>query len=322
MNRLHCGDNLKIMQSLGDASIDLIATDPPFNTGKDWGAFSDKWEWTRDVDWWYYELSYKHGLAISEMITGLHTFLKQSPQMAFLVFMARRLIEMHRLLKDTGSLYLHCDPTSSHYLKVVLDGVFGKDMFRNEIVWKRQSGVSNNVKSKYSTEHDYILFYTNTSDYIFNIQYYQLSQEHINAYYRNVDKQGRRYGIRPICGNDRRKEPTITYLDENKGVPANTIWISNLQLSPAAIERTDYPTQKPEKLYQRIIKASSNAGDVVLDPFCGSGTTCVAAHTLGRKWIGIDKNTDAIKIAEQRLNPPQLSLLGDNTMEVIYHETQ
>ena len=141
MNKLYQGDNLTILRSLPDASVDLICTDPPFNTGKDWGAFSDKWE------------------------GGLKGYLK---------FMGVRVVECRRVLKDTGSLYLHCDPTASHYLKVMLDGVFGIKQFRNEIVWKRHHGQSNNVKKAYSKEHDVILFYTKSNDFVFNPQYQRL----------------------------------------------------------------------------------------------------------------------------------------------------
>ena len=190
MNKLYCGDNLSIMHDMPDASVVLIATDPPFNTGKDWGAFNDKWE------------------------GGLKGYLK---------FMEPRLVEMHRLLKPTGSLYLHCDPTASHYLKVLLDTVFGIKQFRNEIVWKRSHAKS--PKKRFGRSHDSILFYTKSDNFIF----YNSTQ-------------------------------------------LNDLWLDIPIASPK--QRLNYPTQKPRALYQRIIKASSNAGDdIVLDPFCGSGTT-------------------------------------------------
>ena len=161
MNQLYQGDNLSIMRDLPDASVDLICTDPPFNTGKDWGAFDDRWE------------------------GGLKGYLK---------FMEPRLEECRRVLKDTGSFYLHCDPTASHYLKVMLDGVFGIKQFRNEIVWKRHFGQGNHVKKNYTKSHDIILFYTKSNDFVFNLQFHLLSESSIRRYDK-VDKSGKRYMI-------------------------------------------------------------------------------------------------------------------------------
>ena len=248
MNKLYQGDNLAILRSLPDASVDLICTDPPFNTGKDWGAFSDKWE------------------------GGLKGYLK---------FMEARVVECRRVLKDTGSLYLHCDPTASHYLKVMLDGVFGIKQFRNEIVWKRQFGI--NISSrKYPQEHDVILYYS-YSESVFRQEYKDLSQRHLKEF-RHLDSQGRRYKKASHRGNGR---PFRFYLDDSKGRPLGTIW-SDIPFASRSNERVGYPTQKPLALLTRIIKASSNQHDIVLDPFAGSGTTLDAAHTLGRHWIGID----------------------------------
>ena len=225
-NTLHCGDNLSIMRDMPDASVDLIATDPPFNTGKDWGAFNDKWE------------------------GGLKGYLK---------FMEPRLVEYHRLLKDTGSLYLHCDHNSSHYLKIMLDWIFGAKRFQNEIIWKRSNG--NKVTKKiFGCNHDNILFFTKTENCTFS------NPEQFNNLWLDI----------PIASQK---------------------------------QRVGYPTQKPVALYERIIKASSNAGDTVLDPFCGSGTTLDAAKRLGRHYIGIDQNPDAIAICEKRLNPAQQKLI-------------
>ena len=250
MNQLYQGDNLTILKSLPDASVDFIATDPPFFTQKDWGAFSDKWTGGRNQ---------------------------------YLKFMEQRIIECHRILKDTGSLYLHCDPTASHYLKVMLDGVFGCDNFRNEIVWKRQSGRTNHTRKSYSKEHDIILFYTQGNNYVFNTIYKPLTQAQIDGY-KHIDENGRRYQERGA--DTRRKNRTRFYLDDNKGIALDTLWIKDIQLASSSKERVGYPTQKPLALYERIIKASSNQGDMVLDPFCGSGTTLDAAQTLGRQWIG------------------------------------
>ena len=269
MNTLYQGDNLTILKSLPDASVDLIATDPPFNTGKDWGAFSDKWE------------------------GGLKGYLK---------FMEQRAIEMHRVLKGTGSLYLHCDPTASHYLKVMLDGVFGIDNFKCEIVWKRNFGKSNDMKSTFGTEHDIILFYSKTADNAFTSVYEPYREEYIKQFFKHVDKDGRRYAQQFSGGHRNTKQwRKRKYLDESKGVKVGSLWIRKLQLSPMAKERLGYPTQKPIALYERIIKASSNQGDIVLDPFAGSGTTLDAAQTLGRRWIGIDQSIEAINVIQARL---------------------
>ena len=274
-NMVVVGDNLEIMRGMESGVIDLIYADPPFNTGKDWGAFNDKWE------------------------GGLKGYLK---------FMEARLIEMHRLLKETGSLYLHCDSNASHYLKVMMDGIFGMKHFRNEIVWKRRYGRSNGTHTKYSTEHDYILFYTKTEQYVFEMIYLPLDTEHIDNEYKHHDEDGRRYSMKRSGNIKTYGANNRTYLDEVKGISLDCIWTEGLQLSPFSDERVDYPTQKPLKLLDRIIKASSNQGDVVLDPFCGSGTTLVAAHRLGRKYIGIDQNPEAVRIAQSRLNPSQQEL--------------
>ena len=260
---LYCADNLKVMQELPSESVDLIATDPPFNTGRDWGAFNDKWE------------------------GGLK---------GYLTFMEPRLQECHRLLKDTGSLYLHCDQKASHYLKVMLDGIFGIKQFRNEIVWRRTTGQSNQTKL-YATVHDTILFYTKSNDFNFNQQFEPLSEAAIKRY-NKIDEDGRRYMFH--IGGKRYKRKKRYYLDECRGKRLNTLW-TNILMSSIDPQRVGYPPQKPIALLARIIKASSNPGDIVLDPFAGSGTTLEAAQALGRHWIGIDQNPEAIDIIEQRL---------------------
>ena len=268
---LHCGDNLEIMRGMDDGSVDLIYADPPFNTGKDWGAFDDRWE---------------------------------GSMKGYLKFMEPRLIEMHRLLKDTGSIYLHCDPNASHYLKVMMDGIFGMKHFRNEIVWDRLScgGHCTHVY-KYQKQHDIIVFYAKSDQNVFNMQYVPLSPECAAQMYTRTDENGRVYHRSP------RHQQKKLYLDERKGRLLGTIWNqSGIKLPSYSNERNGYPTQKPVALLERIIKASSNPGDVVFDPFCGSGTTLRAAKTLDRKYIGIDQNPEAIRISENRLNPPQQEL--------------
>ena len=262
MNKLICGDNLEVMEGLADASIDLICTDPPFCSQRDYGAFDDRWD------------------------DGLKGYLK---------FMRPRVEQMHRLLKETGSLYLHCDPSASHYLKVMLDEVFGRKHFRNEIVWKRTYGQIAQPKRKMPTQHDIVLFYAKTESAEYKQVYLPLLNRSINNY-RKTDKDGRAYKEYKHKGKKKR-----VYLDKIKGRLMGNLWIDIERVHHFSNERTGYPTQKPAKLYERMIKASSNEGDIVLDPFCGSGTTLVAANNLGRYYIGIDEKTDAIEIAEQRL---------------------
>ena len=257
MNTLYQGDNLTILRALPDASVDLIATDPPFNTDKDWGAFSDKWE------------------------GGLKGYLK---------FMEPRLIECRRVLKDTGSLYLHCDPTASHYLKVMLDGVFGIKQFRNEIVWCYSN--CGRPKKFFPNKHDLIYLYSKTDNALWNNIKIPYSEKYIERSFRHVDENGRRYR--------KRTEGNIERYYADEGMTPNDWWDMAV-LNRMAKERLGYPTQKPLALYERIIKASSNQGDTVLDPFAGSGTTLDAAHTLGRHWIGIDNGTEAIKTIQDRL---------------------
>ena len=312
---LHCGDCLEIMGDMPSDSIDLIATDPPFNTGKDWGQFNDKWDGGLD---------------------------------GYLDFMKPRLQEMHRLLKDTGSLYLHCDTNASHYLKVMLDGIFGMDNFRNEIVWKSATGAKNNVKHRFGRGHDSILFYAMPKSQ-FNIQYIPIDEDYLKRYYNYRDQEGRRfqpsnlnsqgnkgyrYTFLGVTKNWRMTEKqahqwlsegrivheSITpesnvkipryklYADESKGIPILDNWTDIEAVNSQSKKNTGYPTQKPLALLERIIKASSNECDVVLDPFCGSGTTLEAAKLLGRKWIGIDMNPEAIEITSKRLNPEQMDL--------------
>ena len=302
MNYLHQGDNLTTLRNMPDASVDLICTDPPFNTGKDWGAFSDKWE------------------------GGLKGYLK---------FMEVRAVEMRRVLKDTGSLYLHCDPTASHYLKVMLDGVFGIKQFRNEIVWKRRADKHNCATKRYARLHDVILFYSKTLSSMHNVQYTEYDAGYLKRQYRYCDEKGR-YGLFPCAMNNPTKGKKYTfrgitriwlhssetmemmyqkgllvpsskdgtfrrkkYLSDAKGVPLDDLWID---INGArGNQSVNYSTQKPVALYERMIKASSNQGDTVLDPFAGSGTTLDAAHTLGRHWIGIDIGDAAIETIQDRL---------------------
>lgn len=253
MNKLYQGDNLEIMQEMESESVDLIATDPPFNTNKNWIQFDDRWG-------------------------GLNQYLD---------FMKPRLIECHRVLKDTGSLYLHCDPTASHYLKVMLDTVFGIKQFRNEIVWC-YTGRSPHQTRHFNKKHDTILCHSKSDRWKYNIE--DIRIPHTAQF--NGDKSWLKDGENMA---DMRKRIM------SKGKNPETWWADIARSACSSIEHLEYPTQKPIALYQRMIKASSNRGDVVLDPFCGSGTTLDAAQSLDRQWIGIDENPHAIQITEQRL---------------------
>jgi site-specific DNA-methyltransferase (adenine-specific) len=208
--------------------------------------------------------------------------------MAYLTYMAQRIVEMHRILKDTGSLYLHCDPTASHYLKVVLDEIFGKDNFRNEIVWcYRGAGYP---KNDFGRRHDIIFRYSKSQIYTFNLdavreEYAEATKERF-AHYIGNKRKGRDFGQQAL--NPLGKQP-----DD---------WWQIQPIAPSSKERTGYPTQKPLALLHKIIKASSNEGDIVMDPFCGCATTCVAAQQLDRKWIGIDIEKQARSILIDRLS--------------------
>ena len=271
MNTLYQGDNLSIMRDLPDASVDLICTDPPFNTGKDWGAFNDKWE------------------------GGLKGYLK---------FMEPRLEECRRVLKDTGSLYLHCDPTASHYLKVMLDGVFGIDNFRNEIVWHYL--FSRPRKQDFTKSYSTIFRYSKSDDRTWNQQYESSSEITL-----------KRYGDKKII-KVRTEKGTLKNKVGNElslGMQMRDVWKDIGCLQSSAKERLGYPTQKPVALYARMIKASSNQHDIVLDPFAGSGTTLDAAESLGRRWIGIDIGDDAIETIQARMRNRHGLLLEYETIK-------
>ena len=302
-------DNLFVLRGLDTESIDLIYLDPPFNSNRNYAApigskaagaaFKDTWSLSDTDNAWHGELadrepSLYQAIHASELTHG-------KGMKSYLIMLAIRLLEMKRVLKPTGSIYLHCDPTASHYLKLLMDSVFGKNNFRNEIVWNKYIGRKNNARKKFGTQQDIILYYAKKSP-IFNPQYEPLSEAAIKEY-RHKDEDGRRYrlarrgkGYESTGGNKK------IYLDENPGNAIGTLWISkDLQLAQSSKERTGYPTQKPLALLDRIIKASSNEGDIVLDPFCGCATTCVAAERLGREWIGIDLSSKAVELVRLRL---------------------
>ena len=316
-NRSLCqGENLDFLRVMNSESIDLIATDPPFNSGRDYFAdpnsiskgayFPDKWAWSD-------EMRIQHLAELKEInpkahyyVHGVWQTLGDGALTAFLFFMSLRLVEMHRVLKPTGSIYLHCDNHASHYLKQLMDVLFGVDNFVNEIVWCYSN--SGRAKKAFATKHDIILFYAKDKMKMFWNDYrIPISEEYLNSHYRQRDKDGKRCRIRVDAGKER-----IYYPEE--GMSCNDWWVDIASLNSMAKERTGYPTQKPVELYERIVKASSNEGDVVLDPFCGCATTLVAAEKLGRQWIGIDihpktKTITANRIAEAcKLNSPDGSV--------------
>ncbi len=287
------GDNLQIMRGINSESVDLIYLDPPFNSNANYAApigsqaagaeFKDTWT-LNDVDITWLDLIETKHPALNRVI---HAAMVDSDK-AYLIYMAVRLLEMERVLRKTGSIYLHCDPTMSHYLKLVMDAIFGRKNFRNEIVWCYKSG---GATSKYfAKKHEIILFYSKN-----------------NAYKFNPIKEKSYQGIGYNTGN---KNVTL-YEDEHVNTlgPHTLVnlkdWWEIRMLATSSKERTGYPTQKPLKLLDRIIKASSNEGDVVFDPFCGCATTCVAADRLQRNWVGIDISPKAAELVVRRIKNEQ-----------------
>ena len=338
------GDNLPIMRGINSESVDLIYLDPPFNSNANYAApigsqaagaeFKDTWT-LDDVDNAWLDLIETKYPTLNRVI---HAAMTNSDK-SYLIYMAARLLEMKRILKDTGSIYLHCDTTMSHYLKLVMDAVFGKVNFRNEIVWKRTTAHSDSAV--YGAIHDIILYYSKGNSHTRNKQYQPYSDEYLKRY-RHTDETGRKFldrnltagslsgggyqyewnGITKIwrCplttmqeyhksgklyytrnGTARLKQ----FLDDMPGAPVQDVWIDIPPINSQAKERVGYPTQKPVALLNRIIEASSNKGDVVLDPFCGCATTCVAADRLQRDWIGIDISGKAAELVVERIEADQ-----------------
>jgi DNA modification methylase len=356
-NTLYYGDNLEILrQYIKDESVDLIYLDPPFNSNANYNvlfaehsgnkssaqiqAFEDTWTWGEDSDQAYREMVERGG-QVSEAMQAFRHLLGQSNMMAYLAMMAPRLVELHRVLRLTGSLYLHCDPTASHYLKILLDMIFSPENFRTEITWKRTSAHSDTKQGRkaYGNIADILLYYTKSEGYIFNPQFTEYDEDYIRKTYNNVDPDGRRWKSSDITGPGgaakgnpiyefmgvtrywRYSKESMAhlvaegriyqsspgavprlkqYLDEMHGIPLQNIWDDISPIGAQAAERLGYPTQKPLSLLERIIQVSSNADDVVLDPFCGCGTAIAAAQTLGRQWIGIDITHLAIALIKHR----------------------
>ena len=289
------GDNLEIMRGMNSDSVDLIYLDPPFNSKTDYAApigsraagaaFKDSWTLTDlDVEW-INLIESKHP-ALHRVIMAAMTKSDKS----YLVYMAARILEMRRIMKTTGTIYLHCDPTMSHYLKILMDAIWGRKnkAFRNEIIWcYRGGGVP---KYHFARKHQVILRYSKSTTPTFNI-------DTVRIPYSDESTKRLEYTARSF----RPGRIYDTYKPNPKGKHPDDWWLIQ-PIMPSSKERTGYPTQKPLALLERIINASSNEGDMVLDPFCGCATTCVMADALGRQWAGIDISPKAAELVSQRIN--------------------
>ena len=306
VNKLFVGDNLDVMRGLNSGSVDLIYLDPPFNSKRIYSApigigkadakgkrkkveakFNDIWTWNEDVDVRLLAYADDHPdlFAYIQLAGRFHS----AAMKAYLTFMAQRMLEMHRVLNEHGSFYLHCDPTADSYLRLLADSIFGKHNFRNEIIWAYPASPSA-AKKDFPRKHDVIFRYSKSADYVFNadtvrVPYSDSSMERIQyAANKSTVMQG-----------------TEIKLHHAGKIPP-TVWSDIQQTYRYRSEATGYPTQKPLALLDRIIQASSNKGDLVMDPFCGCATTCVAAQNLGRNWIGIDVSEVAVNLVTDRLS--------------------
>lgn len=356
MNQLFYGENLDMLRRyVKDESVDLVYLDPPFNSNQDYNvlfaerkgeraaaqikAFEDTWTWDENAERAYVEMV-EAGGRISDAMRAFRTLLGTSDMMAYLSMMGPRLVELRRVMKPTASIYLHCDPTASHYLKMLMDAIFGPEQFIADITWKR-TNVHNDAK-RWSPVADSILQYGKTGTVTWNPVYQAYEESYLKSKYRYVDEHGRRYRLdnmtspkprpnmmyewmgfpSPPLGwryergtmerlhsegriwypESKAKRPQLKrYLDQGKGTILGNVWTDIDPINSQAQERLGYPTQKPVALLERIISASSNEGDVVLDPFCGCGTTIAAAQALGRTWIGIDITHLAVNLIKKRL---------------------
>lgn len=289
MNHLFYGDNLDVLRRhIKDETADLIYLDPPFKSDKNYNvlfteqngtrskaqikAFEDTWRWDRGAAEAYQDIVETGPGETSKAMRSFRTLLGDSDMMAYLSMMAPRLVELRRVLKPTGSIYLHCDPTASPYLRLLMDAVFGIKNFQNEVIWHYHSGGAN-PKKRWARKHDILLFYSKSDRFVFNVQ---------REPYSAVIARKREHLFHP----------------EGKG--GDDVFEIPM-LSTVSKERLSYPTQKPEALLERIIKASSNKEQLVLDPFCGSGTTIAVAQRLERRWIGIENTYLAITLIKHRL---------------------
>ena len=375
-NKLYFGDNLDILREMDAESVDLIYLDPPFNSNATYNvlfrersgeesaaqitAFEDTWRWSMESEYAYREVVTDGPEKLGRLLQSMRQFLGQNNMMAYLTMMSQRMAELHRVLKPKGSIYLHCDPTASHYLKFLMDAVFDVRNFRNEIVWKRTG--SHGGARRWGPIHDTILFYSGSDRYKWNQVYQDYDASYVEQYYRFEDERGRYQlvsltgmgvrsgdsgmswrGVNPTESRRHWAVPTVAlqreypaidqtalstqekldlldqagliywpesgsiprqkrYLDESPGVAIQDVITDIRPLGARARERLSYPTQKPEALIERIIRVSSSEGDVVLDPFCGCGTTVAVAERLKRRWIGIDITHLAISLMKSRLH--------------------
>ena len=352
------GDNLDILRGMNSECVDLIYLDPPFNSNQNYSApvgskaagaaFKDTWTLS-DLDVAWMGLIADEQPAVANL---LHTasLTHGKGMQSYLTMMAVRLLEMRRVLKPTGSIYLHCDPTASHYLKLLMDAILGRNNFRNEITWKRAYGVSHTTgrQQRFGVSTDTILYYVQSESARFVPQFTMDDpqyRKYIKKTFSHVDDKGRRYRIADLASPSPRPNLMYEYkgyqpppkgwaisrekmeqwdregrlhfpaspngriqrrrfLDELKGKPVQNLWDDIQMIASQSSERVGYPTQKPLALLDRIIQASSNAGDMVLDPFCGCATACVAADRLGRRWVGIDISPKAVELVNERLSEP------------------
>ena len=382
-NHLYYGDNLDVLRRyIADESVDLVYLDPPFNSNATYNvlfaehsgekaasqikAFEDTWSWDEEAARTYFE-TVQAGGEVANALKAFYTLLGESNMMAYLAMMAPRLVELRRVLKPSGSIYLHCDPTASHYLKLLMDAVFGPVNFRNEVIWKR-TGAHGRSK-RWGPIHDTLLFYSVSDSYVWNRTFEEYDQSYLDDFYRFEDEHGR-YRLVTLDGPGTRSGPSglpwrevdptdvgrhwevppdralpawfehppgyadmtvqqrldvldaagliywptrgkkpqhKRYVDAAAGNPVQDIISDIRPISSQAKERLGYPTQKPEALLERIVAASSNEGDVVLDPFCGCGTAIAVAHRLKRRWVGIDITHLAVNLMKHRL----LSAFGE-----------
>lgn len=383
MSRLYFGDNIDVLRNeFGDNTFDLIYLDPPFNSKRDYNliyktpaghksdaqitAFKDSWWWGEQAEKEFSEVVSSGRTDVAEMLSAFRRFLGENDVMAYLTMMGNRLIELNRVLKKAGSLYLHCDPTASHYLKILLDAVFGKANFKNEIIWKRTN--SHSSAKRWGPIHDVIFFYTKSDVFLWNDVFVEYDAGYVKEFYRHIDEGGAYQlidltgpglrkgdsglswkGVNPSLKNRHwaiprgffedysileEKKPLTTqekleilekkglvvwpkkgevprfkkYLDLSLGKRIQDIVADIPPVSSHSSERLNYPTQKPVALLERILLTSSNPGDLVLDPFCGCGTTLLAAQKLKREWVGIDITHLAITLIEKRLRDAFLGI--------------
>jgi site-specific DNA-methyltransferase (adenine-specific) len=351
-NALFCGDNVQILrEAIADDAVDLVYLDPPFNSNATYNvlpkaptgegsqaqieAFGDTWRWDAAAERAFDEVIISGNAAAAEMLRAMRSFIKENDMMAYLTMMAVRLVELRRVLKPSGTIYLHCDPTASHYLKIMMDAIFGTENYRNEIIWKR-SNPKSHISVNFPACTDTIHRYAKTGKVTYHQPYEAHDPAYVESAYKYEDANGT-YRLLPLLNpNDDR--PNLTYeflgvtrvwrwtrermqkayrdglvvqlkpgavpqykkyLHDSKGRTITNCWTDIPQI--AGSEALGYPTQKPLALLERIVSASSNAGDLVLDPFCGCGTTVHAAQKLNRRWIGIDIAPLAISLVRRRL---------------------